>query len=67
MNDKLKQKLRLALNDGVLTPEQLTKILTFKTRNQLTNLMNALNEMYSNDELIPVMINEQKHLMLVRR
>ena len=67
MNDKLKQKLRLALQDGILTPEQLTKILTFKTKNQLTNLMNALNEMYSNDEIIPVTINEEKHLMLVRR
>lgn len=67
MNDKLKQKLRLALRDGILTPEQLTKVLTFRTRNQLTNLMNALNEMYSDDELIPVTINEQKHLMLVRR
>ena len=67
MNDKLKQKLIRALEEGMLTPEQITKVLTFKTKGQLIKLMNALNELYSEDKIIPVTIDDTKHLMLVKR
>ena len=64
----LKKKLLLALRDGMLTPEQVANaVLCIKTKKQLTNLMDTINRMYSNNELIPVVVNEEKHLMLVRR
>lgn len=67
MEKKLYLKIRMALKDEILTPQDLTKILTFKTKGQLQRLMDALNEMYSDDQIVPVTIENTKHLMLVRR
>ena len=67
MNDKLKMKLRYALRDEIISIEQLTNILTFKTNVNLTKFMNAINEMYSDDEIMPVTINDEKCLMLRRK
>lgn len=64
----LKKKLLIALRDGMMTPEQVAStVLNIKTKKQLTNLMNTINRMYSHNEIIPVIVYEEKHLMLVRR
>lgn len=64
----LKKKLLIALRDGMMTPEEVANaVLNIKTKKQLTNLMNTINRMYSHNEIIPVIVDEEKHLMLVRR
>lgn len=64
---KLKKKLIMALKDELLTPQELTSVLPFKTTKQLNNLKIALNKMYSDEEIVPVNVNCEKRLMLVRR
>lgn len=64
----LKKKLLIALRDGMMTPEEVASaVLNIKTKKQLTNLMDTINRMYSHNEIIPVIVDEEKHLMLVRR
>lgn len=72
MNQKtylnLKKKILLALRDGMLTPAEIgNAVLNIKTKKQLTYLMDIINGMYSNNEIVPVIVDEEKHLMLVRR
>lgn len=67
MKTKLKVKLLKAMRDGYISYEDATKILTFKTKKQLTYLMNAINELYSEDKVIPMTIGQEKGLLLVRK
>lgn len=64
---KLLIKIRKALENGIITPYQLSVLLHYRTKNQLYMLMNALNEMYSNNEIVPVIEEDEKSLLLVRR
>lgn len=64
---KLLVKIRMALQDGILTPYQLSQILHYRTTNQLYMLMDALNKMYSDNEIVPIIEGEQKSLLLVKR
>lgn len=67
MDEKLRLKIRKALADGFLTPAQLSRVLTFRTKKNLQKFMDTVNAMYSNDEILPVTFEEEKYLMLVRR
>lgn len=62
----MKLKLLKAMRDGYISYEQATKILTFKTKKQLTYLMNAINELYSEDKIMPVTVGQEKGLILVK-
>lgn len=67
MDEKIRLKIKRALKDGVLTPQQLTKVLTFKTKKNLQKFIDTINMMYSNDELMPITFEQEKYLMLVRK
>ena len=67
MENKIKIKLLKALRDGYITYEQATNVLLFKTKKQLTYLMNAINELYSEDKIIPVTIGQEKGLILCKK
>lgn len=67
MENKIKLKLLRALRDGYITYEQATDVLFFKTKKQLTYLMNAINELYSEDKVMPVSIGQEKGLILCKK
>lgn len=64
MENKIKIKLLRALRDGYITYEEATDVLLFKTKKQLTYLINAINELYSEDKIMPVSIGQEKGLIL---
>lgn len=64
MENKIKIKLLRALRDGYITYEEATDVLLFKTKKQLTYLINAINELYSEDKIMPVSIGKEKGLIL---
>ena len=67
METKLKIKLLKAMRDGYISYEQAANLLMFKTKKQLTYLMNAINELYSEDKVMPVSIGQEKGLILIKR
>lgn len=66
MENKIKLKLLKAMRDGYISYEDATKILLFKTKKQLTYLMNAINELYSEEKVMPVTVGQEKGLVLVK-
>ena len=56
MENKIKLKLLKAMRDGYISYEDATKVLMFKTKKQLTYLMNAINELYNEDKVMPVTV-----------
>lgn len=64
MENKIKIKLLRALRDGYITYKEATDVLLFKTKKQLTYLINAINELYSEDKIMPVSIGQEKGLIL---
>lgn len=66
MKNKLKIKLLRAMRDGYISYEEATNILMFKNKKQLTYLMNAINELYSENKIIPMSIGQEKGLMLLK-
>lgn len=66
MKNKLKIKLLKAMRDGYISYEEAINILLFKNKKQLTYLMNAINELYSENKIIPMSIGQEKGLMLLK-
>lgn len=66
MKNKLKIKLLRAMRDGYISYEEAINILMFKNKKQLTYLMNAINELYSENKIIPMSIGQEKGLMLLK-
>ena len=66
MKNKLKIKLLSAMRDGYISYEEAINILMFKNKKQLTYLMNAINELYSENKIIPMSIGQEKGLMLLK-
>ena len=64
---KLLMKIKMALQNEILTPYEISKILHYRTENQLYMLMNALNKLYSNNEIVPIVEENQKSLLLIKR
>ena len=67
MENKIKLKLLRALRDSYISYEQATNVLLFKSKKQLTYLMNAINELYSEDKIMPVTIGQEKGLILCKK
>jgi hypothetical protein len=61
---KIKIKLLKAMQKGLITPYEATKVLTFKTKKELTKLMDTINELYQEEEIIPITIEQERYLML---
>ena len=67
MDTKLRLKIIKELKDEILTIQELSKIVKFRTNKNLQKFIDTVNKMYSNDELLPVTMNQEKCLMLVRK
>lgn len=66
MENKIKLKLLKAMRDGYISYEDATKVLLFKSKKQFTYLMNAINELYSEEKVMPVTVGQEKGLVLVK-
>lgn len=67
MNAKMRTKIIKELKDEILTIQELSKIVKFRTNKNLQKFIDTVNEMYNNDELLSVTMNQEKCLMLVRK
>lgn len=61
---RLLEKIRIALANDIITPYELSVLLHYRSKNQLYMLMNAINQLYSNDEIIPIVEGNEKKLLL---
>lgn len=61
---RLLEKIRIALANDIITPYELSVLLHYRSENQLYMLMNAINQLYSNNEIIPVVEGNEKKLLL---
>ena len=71
MKDKTKNKIKLrllkALRNGYVNYEKLLNVLTFKTKGQLTIFIEAVNELYQEDLIMPVSVGQEKGLILCKK
>lgn len=61
---RLLEKIRIALANDIITPYELSVLLHYRSENQLYMLMNAINQLYSNDEIISIVEGNEKKLLL---
>lgn len=67
MNAKMRTKIIKELKDEIVTLQELSKIVKLRTNKNLQTFIDTVNEMYNNDELMSVTMNQQRCLMLVRK
>lgn len=67
MKEKMRSKIIKELKDEILSIQELSKIVKLRTNKNLQKFIDTVNEMYNNDELISVTMNQEKCLMLVRK
>ena len=67
MNAKMRTKIIKELKDEIVTLQELSKIIKLRTNKNLQTFIDTVNEMYNNDELMSVTMNQQRCLMLVRK
>lgn len=67
MNAKMRTKIIKKLKDEIVTLQELSKIVKLRTNRNLQTFIDTVNEMYNNDELMSVTMNQEKCLMLVKR
>lgn len=67
MENKLRNKLLRALEDGYLSYQDLAVILRCKSTKKLQALVNVINEVYNDDLVLPVCFGEEKGLILMKK
>ena len=67
MDTKMRLKIIKELKDEIVTLQELSKIVKLRTNKNLQKFIDTVNEMYNNDELLSVTMNQEKCLMLVRK
>ena len=67
MNAKMRIKIIKELKDEIISIQELSKIVKFRTNKNLQMFIDTVNEMYNNDELMSVTMNQERCLMLVRK
>lgn len=67
MDEKLRSKIIKELKDEIVSLKELSKIVKLRTNKNLQKFINTVNEMCYQDELLPVTMNQEKCLMLVRK
>lgn len=67
MDTKMRLKIIKELRDEIISIQELSKIVKFRTNKNLQKFIDTVNEMYNNDELMSVTMNQERCLMLVRR
>lgn len=67
MNAKMRIKIIKELKDEIISIQELSKIVKLRTNKNLQRFIDTVNEMYNNDELMSVTMNQERCLMLVRK
>ena len=67
MDEKLRSKIIKELKDEIVSIQQLSKIVKFRTNKNLQRFVDTINEMCYRDELMPITMQQEKCLMLIRR
>jgi hypothetical protein len=67
MNAKMRTKIIKELKDEIISIQELSKIVKLRTNKNLQKFIDTVNEMCYQDELLPVTMNQEKCLMLVRK
>lgn len=67
MNAKMRTKIIKELREEIVTLQELSKIVKLRTNKNLQTFIDTVNEMCYREELMPVTMNQEKCLMLIRR
>ena len=67
MRKRIKDKLLRALEDGYLSYQDLATILKCKNNKSLQALVDAINDLYNDDLVLPVNFGEEKGLILMKK
>ncbi len=67
MDEKLRLKIKKALLKGDLTPAQLSRVLTFRTKKSMQKFIDTVNAMYSRDEIMPYTDYQGEKYLVLRK
>ena len=67
MNAKMRTKIIKELKDEIVTLQELSRIVKLRPNRNLQTFIDTVNEMYNNDELMSITMNQEKCLMLIKR
>ena len=67
MNAKMRIKIIKELREEIVTLQELSKIVKLRTNKNLQTFIDTVNEMCYREELMPVTMNQEKCLMLIKR
>ena len=67
MNAKMRTKIIKELREEIVSLQELSKIVKLRTNKNLQAFIDTVNEMCYQEELLPVTMNQEKCLMLVRK
>lgn len=67
MNAKMRTKIIKELREEIVTLQELSKIVKLRTNKNLQIFIDTVNEMCYREELMPVTMNQEKCLMLIKR
>lgn len=67
MDTKMRLKIIKELRDEIVSLQELSKIVKLRTNKNLQKFIDTVNEMCYQEELLPVTMNQEKCLMLVRK
>lgn len=67
MNAKMRTKIIKELREEIVTLQELSKIVKLRTNKNLQKFIDTVNEMCYREELIPVTMNQERCLMLIKR
>lgn len=67
MNAKMRTKIIKELREEIVSLQELSKIVKLRTNKNLQTFIDTVNEMCYREELMPVTMNQEKCLMLIRK
>lgn len=67
MNAKMRIKIIKELRDDIVSLQELSKIVKLRTNKNLQTFIDTVNEMCYREELMPVTMNQERCLMLIKR
>ena len=67
MDNKMRLKIIKQLRNDIVSIQKLSKIVKFRTNKRLQTFVDTVNEMSYRDEIMPITIEEEKCLMLIKK
>ena len=67
MDTKMRLKIIKELRDDIVSLQELSKIVKLRTNKNLQTFIDTVNEMCYREELMPVTMNQERCLMLIKR